>query len=74
MADGIEKLVDELFRQVEPHQGYLHVSDGEYFQTREELFSRIHGRLAHGLEACRRMQAWLKKHDPHLQERDAQSR
>ena len=40
----VDELVDELFRLVEPHQGYFHVSDGEDFPNKEQLFGRIRGR------------------------------
>ena len=61
-AIGVDRLVDELFRQIEMHQGFFHTSDGETFETEDEFFRRINGRLAHGLEACRKMRAFLHKY------------
>jgi len=60
----IEAMVDELFRAVQNHQGYFHISDGETFPTKRQLIKRIRGRLAHGRMAVQKMQAWLRKHDP----------
>jgi hypothetical protein len=58
----VDELVDELFRLVEPHQGYFHVSDGETFPTTEQLFGRLRGRLEHGRAAVKKMNAFLRKY------------
>lgn len=55
-------LADDLFKKVETHQGYFHVSDGETFASRAKFFDRIRGRLSHGKEAVRQMEAFLRKH------------
>lgn len=55
-------LVDDLFRAVETDQGFFHVSDGETFASGAKFFERIRGRLTHGKEACRKMEAFLRKH------------
>jgi len=60
--DEVDKLAAELFRDVQKHQGYFFLGDGETFRTKAEFFNRVQGRLAHGLEACRKMQAFLRKH------------
>lgn len=55
-------LVDDLFKKVEAHQGYFHVSDGETFASADKFFARIRGRLMHGKEAVRQMEGFLRKH------------
>jgi hypothetical protein len=61
-AKYVALLVDDLFAAVQGPQGYFHVSDGECFATSAELFERIRGRLQHGKEAVRLMEAFLRKH------------
>jgi hypothetical protein len=58
----VEILVDDLFRAVEEPQGFFHVSDGEHFETAQELFERTRGRLQWGKEAVKRMETFLRKH------------
>lgn len=58
----VERLADELFGAVQTNQGFFHVSDGETFPTKAQFFERIRGRLKHGSAACRKMQAFLRKH------------
>lgn len=56
------RLADQLFALVERDQGYFHQSDGETFASKAKFFARIRGRLAHGKEAVRKMEAFLEKH------------
>jgi len=56
------RLVDQLFHVVERDQAYFHMSDGEMFASKAKFFARIRGRLAHGREAVRKMEAFLEKH------------
>lgn len=58
----VAELTDELFRQIQGEQGFFYVSDGETFPTKAQFFERIRGRLAHGKEAVRIMQSFLKRH------------
>lgn len=56
------RLTDELFAKVQTDQGYFHMSDGETFASKAKFFARIRGRLTHGKDAVRKMEAFLKKH------------
>lgn len=58
----VSALTDELFKEIHGAQGYFYLSDGETFLTRAEFFARIRGRLRHGQEAVRIMQAFLRRH------------
>ena len=58
----VEKLVDELFGEIEHAQGYAFVSDGETFSTTEQFFERIRGRLRYQRKAARIMAAFLRRH------------
>ena len=58
----VDKLVDELFSKVEKAQGFAHVSDGETFETKAELFKRIRWRLEWSKAATRRIREFLQKH------------
>lgn len=58
----VHLLVDDLFRAVQTNQGCFHVSDGETFASKAKFFERVRGRLTHGKEACRKMEAFLRKH------------
>lgn len=58
----VSLLVDDLFRAVETDQGYFYVSDGETFASSAKFFERVRGRLKHGKEATRKMEAFLRKH------------
>lgn len=58
----VAKLVDDLFAKVQKNQGHFHISDGETFASKAKFFERIRGRLAHGKQAVRVMEAFLRKH------------
>jgi hypothetical protein len=58
----VARMAADLFRKVETHQGYFHVSDGEMFASKAKFFERIRGRLNHGRRAVHKMEAFLRKH------------
>ncbi len=58
----VDKLADELFREVQRSQGFFFVSDGETFPTKEQFFERIRGRLEHGRDAVHIMNRFLRKY------------
>ena len=63
-AEEVERLGDELFEFIQGDQGYFHFSDGEHLgMTKEQFFARTRGRLLYGQRACRKMRAFLRKHN-----------
>lgn len=58
-----EFLANEIFNRVQDGQEAFSVSDGECFDTADELFESIRKRLLRARAAVRKMEAWLRKYD-----------